>query len=143
MNSRLFKLFLFLLVLCTGCADQVYKAYDGGEKSSDELAVIKPFSTGGIRGVHAEILGVDDDYFDGSLPERVEILPGKHSVLIRCGRGRLVFEDNDGLQDRQGSVEFTARAGRKYMAVCSINKNSFLKWITDLASDEIVGVENQ
>jgi len=142
MDNRIFKCFLFLLVLCAGCAEQ---AYDGGEKSSTEVAVIKNSytGTGGLKSDRAEILAVDGDYFDGSSPGRVEVLPGRHSVVIRCRHGRLLVENSVGVQGRQGSVEFFAKAGREYKAFCSTSDGKFMKWITDLTTDEIVGGENQ
>jgi hypothetical protein len=142
MENRIFKCFLFLLVLCTGCAEQ---AYDGDKKSSSEVAVIKNSysGAGGLKSDRAEILAVDDDYFNGSSPWRVKVLPGKHSVEIRCRHGGLLFEKGFGLQDRQGSVEFIAKAGREYKAFCRSGGGKFAKWITDLTTDEIVGGENQ
>jgi hypothetical protein len=140
MGNRIFKCFLFLLILCTGCAEQ---AYDGGEKSSEEVAVIKNSYTskGGMKSDRADIVAVDDDYFDGSPPARVEVLPGKHSVEIRCRHGGLLVEKGVGLQGRQGSVEFIAKAGREYEVLCSTDNGRYMKWITDLTTDEIVGRE--
>ena len=140
MDYRTFVCFLFLLALGTGCAEQ---AYDGTEKSSDEVAVIKNSytSTGGVKSDRAEIIAVDDNYFDGSPPGRVEVLPGEHSVVIRCRHGRLITEQSTGLQGRQGSVEFVAKAGREYEVLCSTDRGKYVKWITDLTTDEIVGRE--
>lgn len=142
MEYRIFKCFLFLLVLCTGCAEQ---AYDGGEKSSEEVAVIKNSytGTGGLQSDRADILAVDDDYFDGSPSARVEVLPGKHSVEIRCWHGGLLVEKSVGLQGHQGSVEFIAKAGREYKVFCSTSNGRYVRWITDLTTDEIVGGKNQ
>jgi hypothetical protein len=139
MNKRLFRILLLPLALCTGCAEQAYQAYGGVDKSSKELAVIKPSSRDVIRGVHAEILGVDDDYFDGSEPEMVDILPGKHSVLIRCRRGGIIVDENVGFQEREGSVEFIAQAGREYIAFCGTDDYKFVRWIADPTTGEIVG----
>ena len=140
MDYRIFTCFIFLLALGGGCAEQ---AYDGGEKSSTEVAVIKNSYTsrGGMKSDRAEILAVDDDYFDGSPPARVEVLPGKHSVEIRCWHGGLLVEKNIGLQGQQGSVEFVAKAGREYEVLCSTDSGKFIKWISDLTTDEIVGRE--
>lgn len=140
MDNKTFKYLLLLLPLSTGCAEQ---AYDRGQKSSVEMAVIKNSytSTGGLKSVRAEILGVDDDYFDGSAPRRVEVVPGQHSVVVRCRRGRLITEQSTGLQNRQGSVQFVAKAGREYQVLCSVERGGYLKWIADLTTDEIVGGE--
>ena len=142
MGNRILKSFLFLLVLCTGCAEQ---AYDGSEKSSKEVAVIKNSytGTGGVKSDRAEIVAVDGDRFDGSSPKRVEVLPGKRSVDIRCWHGGLLVEKSTGLQGRQGSVEFIAKAGREYKAFCSTSDGKYVRWITDLTTDEIVGGGNQ
>ena len=142
MGNRILKSFLFLLVLCTGCAEQ---AYDGSEKSSKEVAVIKNSytGTGGVKSDRAEIVAVDGDRFDGSSPKRVEVLPGKHSVEIRCRHGKLIVQNNVGLQGRQGSVEFIAKAGREYKVLCSTSDGKFVKWITDLSTGEVVGGEKQ
>ena len=142
MDNRIFKCFLFLLVLCAGCAEQ---AYDGGEKSSTEVAVIKNSytGTGGLKSDRADILAVDGDYFDGSPPGRVEVLPGRHSVEIRCWHGGLLVEKSAGLQGHQGSVEFIAKAGREYQAFCSTSDGKYVRWITDLTTDEIVGGKKQ
>ena len=142
MDNKIFSCFLFLLVLCAGCAEQ---AYDGGEKLSKELAVIKNSytSTGGMKSDRADILAVDGDYFDGSPSARVEVLPGSHSVEIRCWHGGLLSEKTIGLQGHQGSVEFIAVAGREYKALCRISNGAFVRWITDVTTDEIVGGKNQ
>ena len=138
MDNRIFKCFLFLLVLCSGCAEQ---AYDGGKKSSKEVAVIKNSytGTGGLQSDRAEILAVDNDYFDGSPPTRVEVLPGKHSVEIRCRHGGLLIEKSVGLQGHQGPDEFIAKAGHEYKAFCRTSDGTYVRWITDLTTDEIAG----
>jgi hypothetical protein len=140
MDNRIFKCFLILLALGTGCAEQ---AYEGGEKPSEEVAVIKNSytSTGGVNSDRAEIIAVDDDTFDGSSPGRVEVLPGEHSVVIRCWHGGLIADKGTGLQGRQGSVEFVAKAGREYEVLCDTEGGKYIKWITDLTTDEIVGRE--
>jgi hypothetical protein len=140
MGNKIFKCLLVLLPLGTGCAEQ---AYDGGAKSSAEVAVIKNSYTsrGGLKSDRADIIGVDDDYFDGSSPGQVEVLPGEHSVEIRCWHGGLIAEQSTGLQGHQGSVQFVAKAGREYEVVCSVDSGRYLKWITDLTTDEIVGRE--
>jgi len=142
MDNGFLKCCLFLLTLCTGCAEQ---AYDGGEKPSKDVAVIKDSytSTGGVKSDRANILAVDGDYFDGSPPGRVEILPGRHSVEIRCWHGGLLVEKSVGLQGHQGSVEFIAKAGREYEASCSTSDGRFVRWITDLTTDEVVGGEKK
>jgi hypothetical protein len=140
MDNRILTCFIFLLALGTGCAEQ---AYDGGEKSSNEVAVIKNSYTrrGGLKSDRADIIAVDDDYFDGSPPGRVEVLPGEHSVVIRCRHGGLISDNGIGLQGRQGSVDFVAKAGREYEVLCSTDNGKYIKWITDLTTDEIVGRE--
>ena len=145
MDNRIFKCFLFLLALCGGCAEQAYQAYDGGEKSPKEVAVLKNSytGTGGVKSDRADILAVDGDYFGGSSPGRVELLPGRHSVEIRCWHGGLLVENSVGLQGHQGSVDFVAKAGREYKAFCSTSDGKFVRWITDLTTDEIVGGKNQ
>jgi hypothetical protein len=139
-DNRILTCFIFLLALGTGCAEQ---AYDGGEQSSNEVAVIKNSYTsrGGLKSDRADIIAVDDDYFDGSPPGQVEVLPGEHSVMIRCWHGGLISEKSIGLQGHQGSVEFVAKAGREYEVLCSTDSGKYMKWITDLTTDEIVGRE--
>ena len=140
MASRFLICFISLLVLVTGCAEQ---AYDGSQKSSEAVAVIKNSYTsrGGMKSDRADIVAVDDDYFDGSPPSRVEVLPGEHSVVIRCWHGGLISEKSTGLQGHQGSVEFVAKAGHEYEVLCTTDSGKFVKWITDLTTDEIVGRE--
>jgi hypothetical protein len=138
MDNSIFKCIFFLLPLVTGCAEQ---AYDGGEKPSTEVAVIKNSYTsrGGLQSDRADIIAVDDNYFDGSPPGRVDVLPGEHSVVIRCWHGGLIADKSTGLQGRQGPVQFVAKAGREYEVVCSVDSGKFEKWITDLTTDEVVG----
>jgi hypothetical protein len=140
MDNRILTCFIFLLALGTGCAEQ---AYDGDEKSSAEVAVIKNSYTsrGGLQSDRADIIAVDDDYFDGSPPGRATVLPGEHSVLIRCWHGGLIAENSIGRQGHQGSVEFVAKAGREYEVLCRTDSDNYVKWITDLTTDEIVGRE--
>ena len=142
MYDRSFKLLVLMLALCTGCVEQAYK---GNEKSPEALAIItsSQTSTDGLQSARATIVAVDGDYFDVSPIRRVEVLPGKHTVVIRCWRGSLVVAQNAGLQGRQGSVEFIAQAGREYQVFCSTSDNKFVKWITDLTTDEIVGGKNE
>ena len=140
MNNRIIKYSFLFLALTAGCAEQ---AYDGSEKSSAEVAVIKNSYTsrGGMKSDRADIIAVDNDFFDGSPPARVELLPGEHSVVIRCWHGGLISEKSTGLQGHQGTVEFVAEAGREYKAFCSVSDGKYMKWITDLTTDEIVGRE--
>jgi hypothetical protein len=140
MDYRIFTYFLLVLAFTTGCAEQ---AYDGESISSEKVAVLKNSYTsrGGVKSDRADIIAVDGDFFDGSTPGRVELLPGKHSVVIRCWHGGLISEKSTGLQGHQGSVEFMAEAGREYKAFCSVSDGNYVKWITDLTTDEIVGRE--
>lgn len=142
MYVRSFTYRILMLALCTGCVEQ---AYEGSEKSPKALAIIKSSraSTDGLQSDRATIVAVDGNYFDVSPIRRVEVLPGKHTVMIRCWHGSLVVGQNAGLQGRQGSIEFVAEAGREYQVFCSTSDNKFVKWITDLTTDEIVGGKNE
>jgi hypothetical protein len=138
-NNRLFGYLPIALVLCVGCTHQ---AHDEGTKTSENIAVINDSYTGSMRSDRAQILAVDGDNFGGSKPEQVEVLPGKHSVTIYCWHGYL-DRDRHGLQGRTGSVEFDAQAGHEYKAFCSTSKGRYIRWIADLANDEIVGGKSQ
>ena len=138
MYIRSLKYVILMGALCTGCVEQVY---EGSAKSPKAIAIIMPSqtTTEGVQSDRATILAVDGDYFDDLPIRRVEVLPGKHTVVIRCWHGSLVVGQNAGIQGRQGSVEFIAQAGREYQVFCSTSDNKFVKWITDLTTDEIVG----
>lgn len=140
MLSRVTRSLPVLLALCIGCGAQDYKTYEGAEKPDAEVAVLKHsyIGTGGVKSDRAEILGVDDIYFDGDAPDQVEVLPGEHSVEIRCWHGRLLVEDSFGLQGHQGSIDFIAEAGHEYQAYCTTSKGAYVRWITDLSTDEVV-----
>ena len=142
MYVRTFKYPILMLALCTGCVEQ---AYEGSEKSPKAVAIImtSQTSTDGLQSDRATIVAVDGDYFDDSPLRQVEVLPGKHTVVIRCWHGSLIIGQNAGIQGRQGSVEFIAQAGREYQVICSTSDGKFVRWITDLTTDEIVGGKNE
>ena len=135
MDNRLFGCLLFSLALCAGCAHQ---SYEGDTKSTEETAVINDSYTGSMRSDRAQILAVDGDSFGGARPEQVDVLPGEHSVSIYCWHG-FFARDRHGLQGRVGSVSFDAQAGHEYQVFCSTSNGRYVRWITDLATDEIVG----
>jgi hypothetical protein len=139
MNNKLLGWLLFTLVLCVGCAHQ---AHDEDAKSSEDIAVINDSYTGSMRSDRAQILAVDGDNFGGSKPEQVEVLPGKHSVTIYCWHGYL-DRDRHGLQGRVGSVDIDVQAGHEYKVFCSTSNGRYVRWIVDLATDEIVGGKSQ
>jgi hypothetical protein len=92
-----------------------------------------------LKSDRADIVSVDGNYFDGESPPRVEVLPGERSVEIRCWHGGLLTENSAGLQGHQETVRFEARAGRTYKAFCKVDNGRYVKWITDLTTDEVVG----
>ncbi len=139
MNNKVFGCLLVTLALCAGCSHQTY---EGDTKLSGETALINDSYTGSMRSDRAQILAVDGDNFGGARPEQVEVLPGEHSVSIYCWHGYLA-RDRHGLQGRVGSVDFNALAGHEYKVFCSTSKGRYIRWITDLTPDEIVGGKNQ
>ena len=138
-NLKFYGCLSLTLFMCVGCAHQ---ANNEDTKSSENIAVINDSYTGSMRSDRAQIVAVDGDYFGGSKPEQVEVLPGTHSVTINCWHGYF-DRDRHGLQGRVGSVEFDAQAGREYKAFCSTSRGRYVRWIVDVATDEIVGGKNQ
>ena len=139
MNNRLVGWLSLTLFLCAGCSHQ---AHNEDTKPSEDIAVINDSYTGSMRSDRAQILAVDGDNFGGAKTEQVEVLPGMHSVTIYCWHGYF-DRDRHGLQGRTGSVDFDAQAGHEYKAFCSTSKGRYVRWIIDLATEEIVGGKNQ
>jgi len=128
----------FFLFHCIGCTHQ---AYVGNTKSYKDIAVINDSSTLSLRQDRASIAAVDDKRWRlsaWSMPAKVEVLPGQHSVAIYCWHG---FEpsSNAGLQGRLESINFNAQTGHDYQVYCSVKDGRYVRWVKDITTGEIVG----
>jgi len=141
MNNRQFAISVSVLLFLLHCIGCTHQAYVGNTKPYTDIAVINDSSTLTLRLDRASIAAVDDKRWRLSIwtmPAKVEVLPGLHSVAIYCWHG---FEpsSNAGLQGRLKSVNFNAHTGHDYQVYCSVKDGSYVRWIKDTTTGETVG----
>jgi hypothetical protein len=108
MNVRLAA--LALTALCSGCA--TVQLYDGPRLSSQEVARISgdPSITAGLP-ITVVLREVDDVALNVS-QTTVEVLPGKHRLLVDCR-----IADADRKNTTRHSLDAEVSAGRQYKLV--------------------------
>ena len=123
----------WIVLQLSGCA--THKAYPGGEKSPDELAVLETSSDFAIWANRPNILTVDGAPGGRT---RVEMTPGEHEVTLLCDRR---FSTIFTVFPEAGDLKFNIEAGQKYRAYCSFSEDKVYYWIENVATGETVSGE--
>jgi hypothetical protein len=127
-RNVLIIVFLAAVVLVTGCATM--QAYEGPKLRPDQVALIKSETLGTIMG--AASVGEIDGKDVGSMQNKVEVLPGNHTVKV------MVMETLPSPRYFGNvTLDFNAKAGHIYKVHGRI-KNGVWAWITDEKTKEIV-----
>ena len=125
-----------VVVFTTSCATPVYRQYNGAQRQSENIAVLRgpTFTDPGVFVEKVDGNPPPDakwnrnfygSKFDGSF--RIHLLPGKHTILVRA---------TDIKWKAVGSLEvrFSVQAGKEYMVRASANlaTKTWRAWVEEL-----------